>query len=512
MKEGCKMRKNDFDFIKNKFDRCESDVPDGLDTKMIEYKILTGRNYRVIKFKKKKNYRTITSAAACFIIVFAVIFASVSGAVNSDKAFTFNDYNELNTRISSLEKNADSGGQGGPMKTHLYKEADGVENSDTVKTDEKYIYYIYNNIVYIFETANGSAKLVSKIDYSDDINAETESMYVYDLLIYNDRLIVNIDKKNILLSEKYQCDISTSVIMVYDITDRSAPSLIYEFEQSGSYRSSKLIENKLYVVTNYGVSDADGNNVLPYIKNGSETAYASSKNVSCFEAVKTAKYAVISVTDIDSDERSQTLMAVLGGDSDVKFTRDNIYINEYVDYTADEYNNSSANAQTIKLDLKKYKFSYADSEDTARISDDIEINRYEAFVGVVYPIGDKLLCIGSDLNTVTDEIILYDKNMNELDNFVLDSMQLLSQRLFLNEETNEIVIPIYSADDEKRSYGIAVFKIQNDKIVFVDKILHEELLIAGNCQFVMIDKYFYCFAEDIDYADNKKVNAIAFDY
>ena len=76
------MRNNDFDFIKDKFDYCENDLPVDLETKSIEYKILTDRKHKTIKFRQKKNYKPLLSAAACFIIVIGVVFAAVLMNIN----------------------------------------------------------------------------------------------------------------------------------------------------------------------------------------------------------------------------------------------------------------------------------------------------------------------------------------------------------------------------------------------------------------------------------------------
>lgn len=142
------------------------------------------------------------------------------------------------------------------------------------------------------------------------------------------------------------------------------------------------------------------------------------------------------------------------------------------------------------------KFLYADKEEIRQLSADVEINRDEAFTGVVYDIGDMFLCIGEDLNTVDNEMILYDKNMTELDSMVPDSMQLLSLKLFMNEDTGEFVLPVYSADSEQRYYGIAVFRINNNKIEMTNSFFNDDLLINGNYHFIMTGDEFYCIGED----------------
>lgn len=493
------MRNNDFDFIKDKFDCCENDLPEGLETNMIEYKILNDKKHRVIKFEQKKNYKPMLSAAACFVLIMAVVLVTAIN-FNSGKVSTFSDYDELNAIVAPLEKIISSGGYGGPLKTHKYVQADGVENADVIKSDGEYIYYatwndINNNSVYIYKADGNDGKPLTVInDISSDVTEEGDIYEVNCIFVYNNRLIVNIRKRNYVLSEKYGRDLSTAITKIYDITDKSSPLLISEFEQSGEPVSVKMIGSILYVATNYNISD---DNVLPWIRKGYETAYAAPQDIAHFENALVAQYAVISAYDVEAEENAEQLKAVLGGDADIKCTKDSIYITEYPQYTSEGELVQNSDEKIFKLDLKKFGFLYADNEEIKQLSADVEINRYEAFTGVVYDIGDMFLCIGEDLNTVDDEIILYDKNMNEIDNVKIDSMSLRSLNLFMNEDTGEFVLPVYSADSERRNYGIAVFRINNSKIEMINSFFNDELLINGSNQFVMVGDYFYCIGEDI---------------
>lgn len=493
------MRNNDFDFIKDKFDCCENDLPEGLETNMIEYKILNDKKHRVIKFEQKKNYKPMLSAAACFVLIMAFVLVTAIN-FNSGKVSTFSDYDELNAIVAPLEKIISSGGYGGPLKTHKYVQADGVENADVIKSDGEYIYYatwndINNNSVYIYKADGNDGKPLTVInDISSDVTEEGDIYEVNCIFVYNNRLIVNIRKRNYVLSEKYGRDLSTAITKIYDITDKSSPLLISEFEQSGEPVSVKMIGSNLYVATNYNISD---DNVLPWTKQGLETVYASPEDIAHFENALVAQYAVISAYDVEAEENAEQLKAVLGGDADIKCTKDSIYITEYPQYTSEGELVQNSDEKIFKLDLKKFGFLYADREEIKQLSADVEINRYEAFTGVVYDIGDMFLCIGEDLNTVDDEIILYDKNMNEIDSMKIDSVTLLSLNLFMNEDTGEFVLPIYSADSERRNYGIAVFRINNSKIEMINSFFNDELLINGSNQFVMVGDYFYCIGEDI---------------
>ncbi len=70
--------------------------------------------------------------------------------INSGKASTFTDYDELNTTVEPLDKVITAGERGGAMKTHKYVQTDGVENADVIKSDGEYIGMTLITIAYIF--------------------------------------------------------------------------------------------------------------------------------------------------------------------------------------------------------------------------------------------------------------------------------------------------------------------------------------------------------------------------
>ena len=67
------MKKRDlenFNFIKSKFDEAMPEIPLILDERMIERKIISKEERKVIKMKtnRRKNFRVFASAAACLLL------------------------------------------------------------------------------------------------------------------------------------------------------------------------------------------------------------------------------------------------------------------------------------------------------------------------------------------------------------------------------------------------------------------------------------------------------------
>lgn len=522
------MKNNDFDFIKDKFDSVSPDVPDSLDERVIKYKILTNHKHKVIKFKpKKNNYKAVISAAACFILILGIAFAAVPNFLNSDKVTTFRDYDAINTKITELEKAvAPQGGKGGVYKTVLYRQEAGIEMPKTVITDGEYIYYSYydieNNInrnkVYIYKYTNGNEniELVTIIDHlAPDTVGEYDSYYeISDLFIYENRLVINMNKNNYMSAAEYNRDFNTAITKIYDITDNSNPVLISEYEQSGERYTTLMIDGVLYVVTNYCVASNDKNYSLPQINHNGEALSIESKDIAYFENAKQSQYAVISMTDVKTGKMSAKPKAVLGGSAMVNCTRDYMYISEFIEgedwggYPVRE----SCNA--MKLNLKSNKFDIASSDEIIRYTDNkVDTGNPESYSGAVYDIGEYLLGVESDVNTGNDEITLYDKNMNRLDNIVFDDIWLNTKTgsLAVNDEQSAYALPAGFSDDVGHYFGVVTFEIQNDKIIITNEFKSENNEnYQGECLF--IGDYVYSFGMNSDAPDYEKITVNEYKY
>lgn len=87
-------------------------------------------------------------------------------------------------------------------------------------------------------------------------------------------------------ADKYKRDFNTTIIKIYDISDKSNPSLITEIEQSGEYNQARMISGILYLTSDYNVETNDKNYTIPWIKQNEETTYASSKTLSALKMQK----------------------------------------------------------------------------------------------------------------------------------------------------------------------------------------------------------------------------------
>lgn len=514
---------NNLELIKNKFDNNIPNIPPSLSEDSIRYKIMLNTSHRKIKFRPAVNYRPIVTAAACFVLILGIVFASVWYSYNSDKVTTFGSYDELNSKITELDKchSGESGAYGGPGNNVYKKQENGVEIPSTVQTDGEYIYYSYydtestvnRNKVYIFKIENGSSSFVSVLDrLTPDMDTEDDDSYeIRGLFVYNNRLVIIMDKNNPMLSDKYKRDFNTAVIKIYDITDRAEPSLLTEFEQSGEYFEARMIDNTLFVATNYEVGTDDGDYTVPSIKQDRENIPVQSKDIICFENVKAAQYAVISTIDVNRAKQSENTRAFLGGSPKIYCTSAYIYINEYVDgerFGAPERDVTSA----MKINLEDNKVTYASAQEINAYSNvKIDLGKGSSYAYNLYPVGEYFLCIGEDLDSMQNEIILYDKSLNVLDSMPLGSTSIMynSENLAFSEKRNVFAFPMYFADETSRNYGVITLEIQNNKIVITNEFKNAD---NGQSRCVITDEYVYSFAENHTAPDNERLTVFANKY
>lgn len=499
------MKNNDFDFIKSKFERVEPNIPDNLTKDTLKQKILSKDEHKIIKFDQKKNYfKPIISAVACFILIAGISFGSNSDIFSTNKVLNFINYEELNSKTATLNQVSSSEGLGcNTSKAILYMEEEDVELPNTIKAYDGYIYYAYRNSsfvegrnkIYIYKVEKENSSLVSIINNFISDEAEVEGIFV-------------IENKFIVLASTE----TSTITKIYNIDDKANPVLISEYEQSGEYSEARMIDDKLYVVSNYAFLP-EATNTIPNIKQNNEITYASSKNIAYFENVKTAQYAVISTIDINTGKLSDDIKAVLGGTANIHCTKDYMYINEYIE--GESWGEPEKEVtKAIKLNLKKGKFTYANEEEIKKYSNKIVDIGEKSFSGVLYDIGENLLSIGTDLDNAQDEIILFDKNLNELDRMIFKDKHIMtnSNSIAADKGKNIYALPAYFSDNSRRYYGVITFKIDNNRIVITNEFKNndDDLMYQGKC--VIVDDYVYSIDINDNAPDNEKLKIFSYKY
>ncbi len=146
-------------------------------------------------------------------------------------------------------------------------QVEGVDEADIVKTDGKYIYILNRGY---------KGKTVKIIDVTGEKPKQlkslvTEGIYATDMYLSGDRLIL------LGTSES-----RFSVLgVIYDISDPNNPKEITRLNQSGDYNESRLIDGRLYVISNFEVNTAE-------IKKSQEETFVPSVTCGDYDGAVTA--------------------------------------------------------------------------------------------------------------------------------------------------------------------------------------------------------------------------------
>lgn len=266
-----------------------------------------------------------------------------------DKIFgSFGDKAEINTGASPQENSSMPDGASDSTKDYSDTniQVEGVMEADVVKTDGNYIYALYNNKINIVSADNGNVKIVATISAPDPTElGDTISRYDFsEMYISGDRLvIIGGYLTNSANEYRYYFDSDyETVIWIYDIADKTAPEMLSESAQCGWYNTSRMIDNKLYVISEkycYSAYEQDElESYVPYTKSNGVKTFLPASDIfyaeNSSEKIYTRSYTIITATDISTQTRTSAKALLNNGGGTVYCSADSLYVTGY-DYSED---------------------------------------------------------------------------------------------------------------------------------------------------------------------------------
>lgn len=236
---------------------------------------------------------------------------------------------------------ADSASQAGSAHSETYLQVEAVDESDIVKTDGKYIYYVTDRQeVIILSASEGRTEKLSVI------GSEGSENYVSDIYVKDDRLIT------VGWIYDDEDDTASTGAVIYDISDRSRPAVIGEFRQSGHPVSDRMVGKYLYLVTN---QYTNGSALLPKCTKGDGYSELPVRDICCVPKPESPSYTILTAIDTESGSKmTSRTRAILG-------TAQNIYCTDHSLYTAvTDWNDDSGSPKTdvIRASLDGLKISF----------------------------------------------------------------------------------------------------------------------------------------------------------
>lgn len=202
-----------------------------------------------------------------------------------------------------------------------------VDEDDIIKNDGKYIYVLTDSSIKIIDAAN--MKLMSK--------TSIDSRGSNGLYLFGNKLIAvghDYNENNYDYTNNNQ-----TFIEIYDITDKSNPKLINEFAQDGDYFSSRLVDGKVILLSQFYVYPEDirlndkyavYDEVVPSVANGGESTPLAPDMITILPQAENYSYTytVMTSVDLDAEKFSPVTSSVLGSGDNIYCTKDNLYIVE----------------------------------------------------------------------------------------------------------------------------------------------------------------------------------------
>lgn len=224
--------------------------------------------------------------------------AEEEGAVDMEASETTPTYSATNSANDAVGSDY--------SQTNTQKE--NVDEADIIKTDGRYIYRLTGGEIVIIDPHNMT--VVSRIQPAGDNTPEDGWFWVSDIYVSGDRLAAMYNREVKKADSDWRYD-SYSGVLVYDITDRSAPVQTGDFSQSGYLSDSRLIGDYIYMVTSYGVysevNEDQPETFVPMLCVDGQSSPMAAADICILPEPSVATYAVItSVNILDGTEFKST--------------------------------------------------------------------------------------------------------------------------------------------------------------------------------------------------------------
>ena len=227
-----------------------------------------------------------------------------------------------NTKTEAAAGTASDTGDSGADHSQTTAQVEGVDEADIVKTDGKYIYVLSqfpNRIVKIIDVTGEKPRQLKSIEA--DISS-CEDMYLSG-------------KRLVLCGQNYSGATVTSVAIIIDVTDPSAPKELTRCTQSGYYKESRLIGDKLYFISDYqlnpeAIKKASPESFIPSIECKDYSGAVAAETVKFYDNCTQPCYTVVSGYNIKDGALIGT-RSVLGGSYTVYASTENIIVCGYTD-------------------------------------------------------------------------------------------------------------------------------------------------------------------------------------
>ncbi len=194
----------------------------------------------------------------------------------------------------------------------------GVDEADFVKNDGKYIYnLVQDNLVIVNAYPAEDAEIISKTE----IIGNPKNLFLSEdkVIVFTEvsETITRIPQFEIMPRETYT---TSSYILIYDVSDKSAPVLEKNYSIEGDILESRMINNYIYTITTSYISYYSDPIVIPAIKESS--SIIAKPDVYYFDNPESS-HVLNTITSISLSDNSVNVKSFLMGYSDSIYVSEN---------------------------------------------------------------------------------------------------------------------------------------------------------------------------------------------
>ncbi|UCH31569.1 MAG: beta-propeller domain-containing protein [Candidatus Bathyarchaeota archaeon] len=202
----------------------------------------------------------------------------------------------------------------------------GVDEADIVKSDGQYLYVVSNKTVYIINASvPETLTIVSQIRLNGTLHG---------IFINEDRLVIFGSSSHELVGDFYRSyywpyATPKTFIEIYDISEKTSPTLTRNVTVDGYYFNSRMIGNYAYVVVNEPALLNDTEVKLPIITHGGVAVEVNATDIQYAKVIDYYGYTFTTIIaiDIQNDAEEPTFETILvGATRSMYVSQNNIFV------------------------------------------------------------------------------------------------------------------------------------------------------------------------------------------
>jgi len=260
-----------------------------------------------------------------------------------------------------------------PTYSRTNVQVEGVDEADTVKTDGTYIYVISNQTIIILKAyPPENAQILSKIKFQGSLRG---------IFINQDKLAAFEDTGYYPEFKEYSNSISSRYtqrtnITVYNIADRTNPTITRNMSVEGSYFNSRMIGNYAYIITNQDVLMDQNNVTIPKISYPDRTEQVPANQIYYSDTTDNFNtYANIASVNLINDKEDPTVKSILIGYASTVYVSQN---NIYITYSTYQYQGQTTKIHRIHIDKGEIDYQ-ASGEAPGYVLNQFSMDEYNGY-------------------------------------------------------------------------------------------------------------------------------------